>query len=91
MHQPWSVPEVLRPLYESPKILAQKTTIAVSLIGYLSSISLVIYHQSHFHIFQALRHLTQIAQEISGEVPYGGGRQPAVLRAFSQRLSRSLA
>ncbi|CAL9201824.1 unnamed protein product [Musa hybrid cultivar] len=61
---PWSVPEVLRPLYESPKILAQKTTIA------------------------ALRHLTQIAQEISGEVPYGGGRQPAVLRAFSQRLSR---
>ncbi|URD89665.1 Homeobox-leucine zipper protein [Musa troglodytarum] len=36
----------------------------------------------------ALRHLTQIAQEISGEVPYGGGRQPAVLRAFSQRLSR---
>jgi homeobox-leucine zipper protein len=25
----WSVPEVLRPLYESPKILAQKTTIAV--------------------------------------------------------------
>ncbi|OEL26306.1 Homeobox-leucine zipper protein HOX32 [Dichanthelium oligosanthes] len=24
----WSVPEVLRPLYESPKILAQKTTIA---------------------------------------------------------------
>ncbi|CAD5193929.1 unnamed protein product [Musa acuminata subsp. malaccensis] len=61
---PWSVPEVLRPLYESPKILAQKTTIA------------------------ALRYLTQIAQEISGEVPYGGGRQPAVLRAFSQRLSR---
>ncbi|THU45066.1 hypothetical protein C4D60_Mb02t13950 [Musa balbisiana] len=61
---PWSVPEVLRPLYESPKILAQKTTIA------------------------ALRHLTQIAQEISGEVPYGGGRQPAALRAFSQRLSR---
>ncbi|CAD5176134.1 unnamed protein product [Musa acuminata subsp. malaccensis] len=61
---PWSVPEVLRPLYESPKILAQKTTIA------------------------ALRHLKQIAQETSGEVPFGGGRQPAVLRAFSQRLSR---
>ncbi|URD96054.1 Homeobox-leucine zipper protein [Musa troglodytarum] len=61
---PWSVPEVLRPLYESPKILAQKTTIA------------------------ALRHLKQIAQESSGEAPYGGGRQPAVLRAFSQRLSR---
>ncbi|XP_064963000.1 homeobox-leucine zipper protein HOX32-like isoform X2 [Musa acuminata AAA Group] len=60
----WSVPEVLRPLYESPKILAQKMTIA------------------------ALRHLKQIAQETSGEVPYGGGRQPAVLRTFSQRLSR---
>ncbi|WOL07879.1 homeobox-leucine zipper protein HOX32-like [Canna indica] len=60
----WSVPEVLRPLYESPKILAQKMTIA------------------------AFRHLRQIAQESSSEVPYGGGRQPAVLRNFSQRLSR---
>ncbi|THU61836.1 hypothetical protein C4D60_Mb07t27460 [Musa balbisiana] len=36
----------------------------------------------------ALHHLRQIAQEASGEVPYGGGRQPAVLRTFSQRLSR---
>ncbi|KAJ3674514.1 hypothetical protein LUZ60_005130 [Juncus effusus] len=60
----WSVPEVLRPLYESPKILAQKLTIA------------------------ALRHIRQIALESSGEIPYGGGRQPAVLRTFSQRLSR---
>uniref|UniRef100_A0ACD5ZY60 Uncharacterized protein n=1 Tax=Avena sativa TaxID=4498 RepID=A0ACD5ZY60_AVESA len=60
----WSVPEVLRPLYESPKILAQKTTIA------------------------ALRHIRQIAHESSGEIPYGAGRQPAVLRTFSQRLSR---
>ncbi|CAL9751357.1 unnamed protein product [Musa acuminata subsp. burmannicoides] len=60
----WSVPEVLRPLYESPKILAQKMTVA------------------------ALRHLKQIAQETSGEVPYGSGRRPAVLRTFSQRLSR---
>ncbi|XP_077243850.1 homeobox-leucine zipper family protein / lipid-binding START domain-containing protein [Tasmannia lanceolata] len=60
----WSVPEVLRPLYESSKILAQKMTIA------------------------ALRHIRQISQETSGEVVYGGGRQPAVLRAFSQRLSR---
>ncbi|XP_010905420.1 homeobox-leucine zipper protein HOX32 isoform X1 [Elaeis guineensis] len=60
----WSVPEVLRPLYESPKILAQKMTIA------------------------ALRHIRQIAQETSGEISYGGGRQPAVLRTFSQRLSR---
>ncbi|KAG1348235.1 homeobox-leucine zipper protein HOX32 [Cocos nucifera] len=60
----WSVPEVLRPLYESPKILAQKMTIA------------------------ALRHIRQIAQETSGEISYGGGRQPTVLRTFSQRLSR---
>ncbi|KAJ0980463.1 hypothetical protein J5N97_008718 [Dioscorea zingiberensis] len=60
----WSVPEVLRPLYESPKILAQKMTIA------------------------ALRHIRQIALETSGEVVYGGGRQPGVLRNFSQRLSR---
>lgn len=27
--QSWSVPEVLRPLYESSAVLAQKTTIAV--------------------------------------------------------------
>ncbi|KAF2284647.1 hypothetical protein GH714_028797 [Hevea brasiliensis] len=60
----WSVPEVLRPLYESSKVVAQKTTIA------------------------ALRYIRQIAQETSGEVVYGLGRQPAVLRTFSQRLSR---
>lgn len=59
-----SVPEVLRPLYESPKILAQKVTVA------------------------ALRHIRQIAQEASGDVVYGGGRQPAVFRTFSQRLCR---
>ncbi|KAI8573658.1 hypothetical protein RHMOL_Rhmol01G0294300 [Rhododendron molle] len=60
----WSVPEVLRPLYESSKVVAQKMTIA------------------------ALRYIRQIAQETSGEVVYGLGRQPAVLRTFSQRLSR---
>ncbi|GMG98800.1 hypothetical protein Nepgr_000640 [Nepenthes gracilis] len=60
----WSVPEVLRPLYQSPKVVAQKMTIA------------------------ALRYIRQIAQETSGEVVYGLGRQPAVLRTFSQRLSR---
>ncbi|KAK4751182.1 hypothetical protein SAY87_004664 [Trapa incisa] len=58
------VPEVLRPLYDSSKILAQTMTIA------------------------ALRHIRQIAQESSGEVQYGGGRQPAVLRTFSQKLCR---
>lgn len=36
----------------------------------------------------ALRYVRQIAQETSGEVVYGLGRQPAVLRTFSQRLSR---
>ncbi|KAK7246140.1 hypothetical protein RIF29_41000 [Crotalaria pallida] len=60
----WSVPEVLRPLYESSKILAQKLTIA------------------------GLQHIRQIAQESSGEIQYGGGRQPAVLRTLSQRLCR---
>ncbi|KAB2081079.1 hypothetical protein ES319_A05G107800v1 [Gossypium barbadense] len=60
----WSVPEVLRPLYESSKVIAQKMTIA------------------------ALRYIRQIAQETSGEVVYSLGRQPAVLRTFSQRLSR---
>ncbi|KAL8108430.1 homeobox-leucine zipper protein ATHB-14-like [Apium graveolens] len=61
---PWSVPEVLRPLYESSRILAQKMTMA------------------------SLRHIRQIAQEASGEIQYTGGRQPAVLRTFSQRLCR---
>ncbi|CAO2814340.1 unnamed protein product [Amaranthus hypochondriacus] len=60
----WSVPEVLRPLYQSSKVVAQKMTIA------------------------ALRYIRQIALETSGEVVYGLGRQPAVLRTFSQRLSR---
>ncbi|KAI3974032.1 hypothetical protein MKX01_026429 [Papaver californicum] len=60
----WSVPEVLRPLYESPKILAHKMTIA------------------------ALRYIRQISQEMSGEIRHSGGRQPAVLRTFSQRLCR---
>lgn len=60
----WSVPEVLRPLYQSSKVVAQKMTIA------------------------ALRYIRQIAQETSGEVVYGLGRQPAVLRTFSQRLNR---
>ncbi|XP_039017426.1 homeobox-leucine zipper protein REVOLUTA-like isoform X2 [Hibiscus syriacus] len=60
----WSVPEVLRPLYESSKLIAQKMTIA------------------------ALCYIRQIAQETSGEVVYSLGRQPAVLRTFSQRLSR---
>ncbi|KAD5508698.1 hypothetical protein E3N88_16401 [Mikania micrantha] len=60
----WSVPEVLRPLYESSKVVAQKMTIA------------------------ALRYIRQIAQESSGEVVYELGRQPAVLRTLSQRLSR---
>ena len=30
LDQPWSVPEVLRPLYESSTVLAQKMTMAVS-------------------------------------------------------------
>jgi len=37
---------------------------------------------------KALQHLRQIAQETSGDVVYALGRQPAVLRTFSQRLSR---
>ncbi|CAA7030966.1 unnamed protein product [Microthlaspi erraticum] len=60
----WSVPDVLRPLYESSKVVAQKMTIA------------------------ALRYIRQIAHETNGEVVYGLGRQPAVLRTYSQRLSR---
>ncbi|RZB66316.1 Homeobox-leucine zipper protein ATHB-14 isoform C, partial [Glycine soja] len=36
----------------------------------------------------ALRHARQIVQESSGDVHYGGGRQPIVLRTFSQRLRK---
>jgi nitrogen fixation/metabolism regulation signal transduction histidine kinase len=32
LYKVWSVPEVLRPLYESSKILAQKMTIAVRMV-----------------------------------------------------------
>ncbi|KAF8100452.1 hypothetical protein N665_0224s0035 [Sinapis alba] len=60
----WSVPDVLRPLYESSKVVAQKMTIS------------------------ALRYLRQLAQESNGELVHGLGSQPAVLRTFSQRLSR---
>ncbi|CAN7038264.1 unnamed protein product [Brassica rapa subsp. trilocularis] len=60
----WSVPDVLRPLYESSKVVAQKMTIS------------------------ALRYIRQLAQESNGELVYGLGKQPAVLRTFSQRLSR---
>ncbi|CAN6456673.1 unnamed protein product [Victoria cruziana] len=62
--EPWSVPEVLRPLYESPTVLAQKTTM------------------------MALRHLRQIAQEVTHGTVVSWGRQPASLRALGLRLSR---
>jgi hypothetical protein len=39
-------------------------------------------------LWQALRYIRQVAQETSGEVVYSMGRQPAVLRTFSQRMSR---
>ncbi|KAI4317427.1 hypothetical protein L6164_025295 [Bauhinia variegata] len=38
--------------------------------------------------YNQMRHIRQIAQETSGEIQYVGGRQPAVLRTFYQRLSR---
>ncbi|GMH15993.1 hypothetical protein Nepgr_017834 [Nepenthes gracilis] len=62
--EPWSVPEVLRLLYESSTMLAQKTTMA------------------------ALRHLRQIALEVSQPNVSNWGRRPTALRALSQRLSR---
>ncbi|KAL8153346.1 hypothetical protein V2J09_011106 [Rumex salicifolius] len=59
--EPRSVPEVLRPLYESSAVLAQKTTMA------------------------ALRHLRQVAQELSQPSVSNWSRRPAALRALSQR------
>jgi hypothetical protein len=54
----------------------------------LNSSFLALYFMLAALCIQALRHLRQIAQETSGEVVYALGRQPAVLRTFSQRLSR---
>ncbi|GAB2228070.1 hypothetical protein Droror1_Dr00009900 [Drosera rotundifolia] len=62
--EPRNVPEVLRPLYESSTMLAQKTTMA------------------------ALRHLRQIAQEVSQPNVSYWGRRPAALRALGLKLNR---
>ncbi|KAL4283032.1 hypothetical protein GQ457_16G011440 [Hibiscus cannabinus] len=47
----------------------------------------IIHIVDHLNL-EALRYVKQIAQETSGEVVYSMGRQLAVLRTFSQRLSR---
>uniref|UniRef100_A0A804UFL6 START domain-containing protein n=1 Tax=Zea mays TaxID=4577 RepID=A0A804UFL6_MAIZE len=64
--EPWSVPEVVRPLYESSAMVAQKMSMA------------------------ALRYLRQVAHEDTAHsvVTGGWGRQPASLRALSQKLTR---
>ncbi|VAH74395.1 unnamed protein product [Triticum turgidum subsp. durum] len=61
--EPWSVPEVVRPLYESSAMVAQKMSMA-------------------------LRYLRQVAHEDTHSVITGWGRQPAALRALSQKLTR---
>ncbi|KAL6838689.1 hypothetical protein ACP4OV_031403 [Aristida adscensionis] len=60
----WSVPEVVRPLYQSSAMVAQKMSMA------------------------ALRYLRQVAHEDTSSVITGWGRQPAALRALSQKLTR---
>ncbi|PUZ58537.1 hypothetical protein GQ55_5G517200 [Panicum hallii var. hallii] len=65
--EPWSVPEVVRPLYESSAMVAQKTSMA------------------------ALRYLRQVAHEDTHSVITGWGRQPAALRALSQKLTRGFS
>ncbi|XP_034595905.1 homeobox-leucine zipper protein HOX29 isoform X1 [Setaria viridis] len=62
--EPWSVPEVVRPLYESSAMVAQKISMA------------------------ALCYLRQVAHEDNHSVITGWGRQPAALRALSQKLTR---
>jgi hypothetical protein len=51
-------------------------------------LSVIFASYTDCYAVKALRHIRQIAQETSGEVVYALGRQPAVLRTFSQRLSR---
>ena len=81
---------MLRPLYESSKFLAQKMTIAVRLLTNddLGGTSKNLFIHYSKYLLQALRHIRQIAQETNGEIQYGGARQPAVLRTFSQRLCK---
>lgn len=71
--------------------------ICLSGLKYLCSITLPIAYCHRrrtmiscftFFSVKALRYARQLAQETSGEVVYGLGRQPAVLRTFSQRLCR---
>ncbi|KAK1662788.1 hypothetical protein QYE76_050947 [Lolium multiflorum] len=62
--EPWSVPEVVRPLYESSAIIAQKMSMA------------------------ALRYLRQVVHVDTNSIITGWGRQPAALRALSQKLTR---
>lgn len=42
LYQAWSVPEVLRPLYESSRVVAQKVTFAVSNQIFILSSTLVL-------------------------------------------------
>jgi len=60
----------------------------VTLIYIFDSVNIYELKFLNLLYIQALRHVKQIAQESSGEVHYGGGRQPAVLRTFSQRLCK---
>lgn len=64
-------------------IVRRKYDLTIVFVIYLST-------ECTFVFVKALRYVRQIAQETSGEVVYGLGRQPAVLRTFSQRLSRYL-
>lgn len=50
--QAWSVPEVLRPLYESSKILAQKMTIAVRTMLWIFGVDIVFF----FFFFSCYSH-----------------------------------
>jgi len=84
---------VLRPIYESSQMVAQRLTIAVSIVLLIHDVGFYckLWQTNVINIMafvQALRYIRQVAQETSGEVVYSMGRQPAVLRTFSQRLSR---
>lgn len=95
--QAWSVPEVLRPLYESSTVLAQKSTMAVRIVQHLELIVRLWSFASLMYLIlvllfshtQALRQLRQMAQDISQTNISNWGRRPAALRALGHRLSRS--
>lgn len=60
LFQAWTVPEVLRPLYESSKVVAQKITIAVSIYIYNNLIHHCMIHIRFLLIKSVVNYILEI-------------------------------